>query len=60
MGCKLGLYNKGGWGGEPENLVTVCQRLRELGHDQVGIVYHFHHGHGHIEDWAESLKRMLP
>lgn len=60
MGCKLGLYNHGGWGGEPENLVAVCQRLRELGHDNVGIVYNFHHGHGHIEDWAASLKMMLP
>ena len=24
-GCKLGLYNHGGWGGEPENLVAVCE-----------------------------------
>lgn len=60
MGCKLGLYNHGGWGGEPENLVAVCKRLRELGHDHVGIVYNFHHGHGHIADWAESLRIMLP
>ncbi|TVS14560.1 MAG: heme-binding domain-containing protein, partial [Planctomycetaceae bacterium] len=60
MGCKLGLYNHGGWGGEPRNLVAVCQRLRELGHDHVGIVYNFHHGHGHIADWSESLKIMLP
>ncbi|HBN76173.1 MAG TPA: heme-binding domain-containing protein, partial [Planctomycetaceae bacterium] len=60
MGCKLGLYNHGGWGGEPENLVAVCERLRELGHDHVGIVYNFHHGHGHIEDWAASLEMMLP
>ncbi len=34
---------------------SVCKRLRELGHDRVGIVYNFHHGHGQIEDWAESL-----
>ena len=25
LGCKLGLYNHGGWGGEPANLVTVCK-----------------------------------
>lgn len=60
MGCKLGLYNHGGWGGEPANMVAVCKRLRELGHDHVGIVYNFHHGHGHITDWPESLKIMLP
>ncbi|WP_296461395.1 hypothetical protein [Rubinisphaera sp.] len=60
MGCKLGLYNHGGWGGEPENLVAVCKRLRVLGHDHVGIVYNFHHGHDHIEDWSKSLNMMLP
>jgi hypothetical protein len=44
IGCKLGLYNHGGWGGEPENLVTVCKALRAEGHDHVGIVYNWHHG----------------
>src|SRR5207253_5954252 len=28
MKCKLGLYAHGGWGGEPDNLVAVCQALR--------------------------------
>jgi hypothetical protein len=60
MGCKLGLYNHGGWGGEPQNLAAVCQRLRESGHENVGIVYNFHHGHGHIEDWADSFNLMKP
>ncbi|TWU51651.1 DUF6797 domain-containing protein [Rubripirellula reticaptiva] len=58
--CKLGLYNHGGWGGEPKNLVAVCKRLHELGQTHVGIVYNFHHGHGHIDDWKESLDQMLP
>ncbi len=60
MGCKLGLYNHGGWGGEPQNLVAVCQRLRDMGHDHVGIVYNFHHGHGHIGDWADAFAIMKP
>lgn len=60
MGCQLGLYNHGGWSGEPKNLVAVCQRLRELGQDRVGIVYNFHHGHGHIADWPESFALMKP
>lgn len=60
MGCKLGLYNHGGWGGEPANLVAVCQRLRELGLDNVGIVYNFHHGHGHIADWQAAFAIMQP
>lgn len=60
LGLKLGLYNHGGWGGEPANLVAVCKELRRLGHHQVGIVYNFHHGHGHVEDFSESLTTMKP
>lgn len=61
MKCKLGLYNHGGWGGEPENLVAVCRRLREQHKaEHVGIVYNLHHGHGHIKDFAQALARMKP
>ena len=61
LGCKLGLYNHGGWGGEPANLVAVCQHLREKHNaEHVGIVYNFHHGHGHIEDFADVLRQMQP
>lgn len=60
FGGKLGLYNHGGWGGEPKNLVAVCKRLREKGYGHVGIVYNWHHAHEHIEDWAESLALMKP
>ena len=61
LGCKLALYNHGGWSGEPENLVAVCQRLHDQAQaDHVGIVYNFHHGHGHIRDFAQSLQRMMP
>ncbi len=60
LGCKLGLYNHGGWGGEPKSLVAVCKALRTKGHDHVGIVYNFHHGHGHIKDFKESLELMMP
>ena len=61
LGCKLGLYNHGGWGGDPANLVAVCEYLQahhDAGH--VGIVYNFHHGHGHITDFEKSLKLMQP
>lgn len=61
LGCKLGLYNHGGWGGEPENLVAVCRQLRRnTGSDHIGIVYNLHHGHGHIDDFAQSLAIMKP
>ena len=61
LGCALGLYNHGGWGGEPANLVAVCKHLRahhNAGH--VGIVYNLHHAHGHIADFEKSLKLMQP
>ena len=61
LNVKLGLYNHGGWGGEPKNLVAVCKRLRAE-HDaaHVGIVYNFHHGHGDIDGFSDSLAIMMP
>ncbi|MFP6765009.1 MAG: DUF6797 domain-containing protein, partial [Planctomycetaceae bacterium] len=61
MGSELGLYNHGGWAGEPENMVAVCRSLREkhnAGH--VGIVYNMHHAHGHVDDFAEVLELVTP
>jgi sugar phosphate isomerase/epimerase len=61
LGCRLGLYNHGGWGGEPANLVAVVKQLRAAGQaDHVGIVYNLHHGHEHIRDFAEVLSAMQP
>lgn len=60
LGCPFGLYNHGNWGGHPENLVAVCQALRELGCDNVGIVYNFHHAHEEMDRFAEYLSMMLP
>lgn len=59
MGSKVGLYNHGGWGGEPENLVEVCEYLRKVqGIENVGIVYNQHHAHGRIADFARNLEHM--
>ena len=42
-------------------MVAICEHLRrEHGADHVGIVYNFHHGHDHVENFAESFKEMLP
>jgi sugar phosphate isomerase/epimerase len=60
LGCKLGLYNHGGWGGEPENLVAVCEELRRRGFKNVGIVYNFHHAHDHIARFAGAFALMKP
>ena len=61
LGCKLGLYNHGGWNGEPANMVAVCKYLRDHHDaDHVGIVYNQHHAHDHIDDFADVLKLMKP
>ncbi len=60
LGCKLSLYNHGGWAGEPENLVSMCRLLHEQGFDHVGITYNFHHGHDHIDNWKQSFNSMRP
>lgn len=61
LGLKLGIYNHGGWSGMPENMVAVCQHLREHhAADHVGIVYNFHHGHEHIDGFAAAFSAMKP
>jgi len=60
-GCQLGLYNHGGWGGEPENMVAVCQYLRNHhAADHVGLVYNLHHGHSHLDRLPQALAAMKP
>ena len=61
MGSKLGLYNHGGWGGEPRNMVAVAKALRtKLGSDHIGIVYNFHHVHESIVEFDGLMQSMLP
>ena len=56
-GCSVAIYNHGGWGGEPENMVAVCEAVNL---PNVGIVYNQHHGHDHLPRFAEALAKMLP
>lgn len=61
LGSKVGIYNHGGWAGEPENMVAVCEYLRKNhGCENIGIVYNQHHGHSHVERFAEALAAMKP
>jgi sugar phosphate isomerase/epimerase len=57
IGCTLGLYNHGGWFGEPENQLRV---LRALNRPQVGLVYNFHHGHAHLDRFPAMWEAMRP
>lgn len=60
IGCTVGLYNHGGWFGEPENQIEIIEHLAEDGIENVRIVYNQHHGHGHVGRWGELLALMLP
>jgi hypothetical protein len=61
LGLSLGIYNHGGWAGDPVNMVAICKHLRrQYRTDRVGIVYNFHHGHDHLEEFEESLQLMKP
>ncbi|HEX4130788.1 MAG TPA: TIM barrel protein [Pirellulales bacterium] len=57
QGMKVGLYNHGGWFGEPENQLAV---IDALGMPNVGIVYNLHHGHAHVDRLPELLAKMRP
>jgi sugar phosphate isomerase/epimerase len=61
LGCKFGLYNHGGWSGEPENLLAMAKWLRQhSGTEEVGIVYNFHHGHEHLDRFPHAFHQMQP
>jgi hypothetical protein len=57
QGCKVAIYNHGGWTGEPANMVAVAKAVQE---PNVGIAYNLHHGHDQLPQLGEHLKLMLP
>ena len=59
-GCTVGLYNHGGWFGQPENQVAIIDRLNADGVNNVGMVYNLHHGHEHVERFPGLMKLMKP
>jgi sugar phosphate isomerase/epimerase len=60
IGCTVALYNHGGWFGEPENQIQIIERLKRDGITNVGLVYNQHHGHDHLDRFAELLQAMKP
>ncbi len=57
LGCKVGLYNHGGWFGEPENQISIIEYLNL---PNIGIVYNFHHARQHYERFPSFYPKMLP
>ncbi len=61
LGCAFALYNHGGWSGQPDNLIAMVRWLRDQVHRaDIGIVYNFHHGHEHLDQFPAAFQRMLP
>src|SRR6266550_2774832 len=58
IGCTVALYNHGGWFGEPENQLKIIEQLRNQGITNIGLVYNQHHGHGHVDRFAELMQKM--
>lgn len=57
LGCRVGLYNHGGWFGRPDNLVSIIETMPRL---DIGIVFNFHHAHDMIDEFPELVKLMMP
>ena len=57
IGCKVGLYNHGGWFGEPENQLAIIDFLKI---DNLGIVYNFHHAKEQIDRFPEFFPKIQP
>jgi sugar phosphate isomerase/epimerase len=57
LGCRVGVYNHGGWAGEPENQLAVLDALKMA---NVGLVYNLHHGHDHLDRFPALLAKMKP
>ncbi|MDP2995860.1 MAG: TIM barrel protein [Bryobacterales bacterium] len=57
IGCKVGLYNHGGWFGEPDNQIAIIERVKLK---NVGLVYNFHHGREQMDRFPEMFPKMLP
>lgn len=56
IGCTVGLYNHGGWFGEPENQLAVIDYLKL---PNIGMVYNFSHAEYQIQRFPEFFPKIL-
>lgn len=57
IGCKVGLYNHGGWFGEPENQLAIIEHLKMK---NIGMVYNFSHSETQIHRFPDFYPFILP
>lgn len=57
MGGGVGLYNHGGWFGNPDNLVKI---VKSVPNKNVGIIFNFHHAYEILDSYPRMVKNMIP
>ena len=57
LGCNVALYNHTGWFGNPQNQVEI---IKEMDHDNISIVYNFHHAHNDAEKYRKNFELLMP
>lgn len=57
MGCKIALYNHGGWYGKPENQLRIIKALPK---QDLGVVFNFHHAHDSLDKYSKNIKILFP
>ena len=57
LGCKIALYNHGGWFGRAQNQLKIIQQLPD---QQVGVVFNFHHAHDSLDSYEKNIKILFP
>lgn len=57
INCAVGLYNFGGWFGEPENQLAIIHHVKM---SNIGIVYNFHHAGTRIGQFSGFFPKILP
>ncbi|WP_051293338.1 hypothetical protein [Olivibacter sitiensis] len=57
LGCQVGLYNHGGWYGEPENQLEIIKHLQL---PNIGMVYNFHHAKEQVLRFKQFFPDIQP
>lgn len=57
LGCKIALYNHGGWFGNAQNQLRIIEALPN---QDLGVIFNFHHAHDALENYSENIKKLLP
>lgn len=61
QGCTIGLYNHGGWFGQPENQLAIIDALnRDHQLENIGVVYNQHHAHDRLDSFEKDLALIKP